>query len=385
MKDNYEKYEEMSVGSGDAPNPNYFIKNKKFRTPVNKRKISFIILLLLIIILGIFFIIKSSYVSSLSEQNNELKNEIKLLSIKEDKLKNDNNKLFSKKDSLYKHNNNLIQQINDIEVKNKKLKENNNEMLKGISEKQEIIKDYENKINNSKNKLINFINKESNVREKIKECINQIQFLELKIQDLEKKNISNINDKDLKKEEKKKNKRNEKNNVHGIADNLTSRINSKILYKSNHLNLLDKWFEKELKYKLLFRASEDGYSPKVFHNKVDKFKNNLILIKDVNNFIYGGFTRNTWDGNKIYKKDKNAIVFNLDNEIYYKIKDNSYSIFCDPDNLAIFGDGDIYLGVEGIKSFFPKSYGNSLENKENELTLGYKKLIPLEIEVFQLS
>ena len=54
-------------------------------------------------------------------------------------------------------------------------------------------------------------------------------------------------------------------------------------------------------------------------------------------------------------------------------------------NLAIFGKGDLYLGVEGIKSFFPKSYGDPLENKENELTLGYKKLIPLEIEVFQLS
>ena len=53
--------------------------------------------------------------------------------------------------------------------------------------------------------------------------------------------------------------------------------------------------------------------------------------------------------------------------------------------IAIFGKGDLYLGVEGIKSFFPKSYGDPLENKENELTLGYKKLIPLEIEVFQLS
>ena len=183
----------------------------------------------------------------------------------------------------------------------------------------------------------------------------------------------------------KKHNRIDKDIWHELEPELISRINSKILVKLNYLYLLDKWFLKELKYKLLYRASEEGYSPKIFHNKVDKFKNNLILIKDANNFVYGGFTRNTWDGNKIYKKDKNAIVFNLDNEIYYKIKDNNYSIFCDPENLAIFGKGDIYLGVEGVKSFFPKSYGNALENKENELTLGYIKLIPLEIEVFQLS
>ena len=64
MKDNMDNYEEMSVGSGDAPDPNSFIKKKKFKTPINKRKISFIILLILIIVLGLYFIIKSAYVSS---------------------------------------------------------------------------------------------------------------------------------------------------------------------------------------------------------------------------------------------------------------------------------------------------------------------------------
>ena len=187
-----------------------------------------------------------------------------------------------------------------------------------------------------------------------------------------------------KKEEKKENKENEKNLIESNP-NLKSRINSKIIFDPNQLNLLDKWFKKELKYKLIYRATEDGYSPIIFHNKVDNFKNNLILIKDVNNFIYGGFTRKTWDGNKIYKEDKNAIVFNLEKEKYYKIKDEKYAIFCDPNNLAIFGEGDIYLGLDGIKSDFPKIYGDISENKENELTFGYTKLTPLEIEVFQLN
>ena len=149
--------------------------------------------------------------------------------------------------------------------------------------------------------------------------------------------------------------------------------------------MLDNWFNKELKYKLLYRASEESYSSIYFHNKVDKYKNTLIIIKDVNNMIYGGYTRKSWDGNKIYKSDKNAIIFNLEKEKYYKINNERYAIFCDPDNLAIFGEGDLILGSEGIKSFFPKTYGNSLENKENEFTSGYRRLIPLEIEVFQIS
>ena len=387
MKDNNtENYEELSVGSGDAPNPNSFITKKNFKSPINKRKIAFLLLLLIIIGLGIFFVIKSYYVSSLSEQNDELQKEINSLSKNEDNLKNKNYKLISKKESLLKENNIINEQINKIKERNKEIEINNNKLIKGLSERESIIKDYEHKIENSKNQLINLINKENNIRIKINSCNKQIKALETKIDELE-NNITNIDYKDLKEQKKEEKKfiKNNEINLDEINPNLKSRINSKIIFEPKYLYLLDKWFEKELKFELLYRASEEGYSPKIFHNKVDNIKNTLLLIKDINNFIYGGFTRKTWDGNKIYKNDKNAIVFNLEKENYYKIKNEKYAIFCDPDNLAIFGEGDIYLGAEGVKSFFPKNYGDISENKEYELTLGYKKLTPLEIEVFKLS
>ena len=387
MEDNNtENYEELSVGSGDAPNPNSFIAKKNFKTPIKKRKISFVLLLLIIIGLGLFFIIKSSYVSSLSEQNEELQKEINSFTKNEENLKIQNYKLISKKESLLKDNNSINEQINKIKEKNMEIEINNNKMTKGLSERKSIIKDYELKIENLKNELINLINKENNMRIKINSCNKQIKALETKIDELE-NNITNIDYKDLKerKKEEKKFIKNNEINLDEINLNVKSRINSKIIFEPKYLYLLDRWFEKELKYELLYRASEEGYSPRIFHNKVDNIKNTLLLIKDINNFIYGGFTRKTWDGNKIYKNDKNAIVFNLEKEIYYKIKNEKYAIFCDPDNLAIFGEGDIYLGEEGVKSFFPKNYGDISENKEYELTLGYKKLIPLEIEVFKLS
>lgn len=318
----------------------------------------------------------------MSDQNNDLQNEINSLSLREKNLKFQKNILIAKELSLLNVNNDINYQIKEITVKNQEITEKNKKIIEEISEKGKTIKDFEDKINNSKSKLISLINKENNIREKIHNCNNQIKILELKLEELEKnlKNksieINNIDYKEIKRQKKEEKKEN---------PNLKSRINSKIIFDTNHLYILDKWFKKELKYKLIYRASEDGYSPKIFHKKVDNFKNNLILIKDINNYIYGGYTRKTWDGNKIYKEDKNAIVFNLDKEKYYKIKDEKYAIFCDPDNLAIFGEGDIYLGVNGLKSNFPKFYGDISENKENELTLGYKKLTPLEIEVFQLS
>ena len=165
---------------------------------------------------------------------------------------------------------------------------------------------------------------------------------------------------------------------------VTKRIDSKIINELKHLELLDKWFEHKLNYKLLYRATEEQYSASIFHQKVDSYKNTIIFIKDINNFIYGGFTTKTWDGNKSYKSDKNAILFNLDKEKYYDVNDYSHAILCDKDLLAVFGDGDLILGPKSIESAFPKSFGNK-DVKDNELTMGYNKLSPVEMEVFQLS
>ena len=235
--------------------------------------------------------------------------------------------------------------------------------------------------------------------------------MEQKIADLEKelnKDNSKEEEKkeekeeDKKEEEDKKNEEKEENDDDKKKDNdekeenkddeseepdqkVKSRIDSKIIIDSKHLELLDNWFNKELNYKLLYRATEEQYSANTFHSKVDEFKNTIIFIKDINNFIFGGFTRKTWDGRRIFKSDQNAIVFNLDKGIYYKINDANHAIFCDPEYLAIFGEGDIYLGPKSVESSFPKTYGSQSENKQFELTLGYNKLTPVEMEVFQLS
>ena len=388
MKDEAnEEYEQMSVGSGDAPNPNSFSKRRKFKSPIDKRKISFIILLSIIILLGIFFIVKSSYASSLVDQNYEVQNEIYSLSQKEEKLKMKTDKLSSQKESLENGNQKIIKKINETREENTKLENEINEMEKGIQDQQNIKQQFEEKTNKSKQTLMSLVFKINNIREKIKECDNQIKEYETKIGEIEKTNDNYKEIKKDKKEEKKKNKNknNSENNIMELNPNLKSRINSKIIVDPKHLFMLDEWFKKELKFKLLYRASEDGYSPQSFHTKVDKYKNTLIIIKEVNNFIFGGFTRKTWEGDKVFKKDKRAIVFNLDKEKYYEINDEDKSIFCDPDNLAIFGEGDIYLGADSIKSNFPKTYGSSKDNKDNELTMGYEKLTPLEVEVFQLS
>ena len=190
--------------------------------------------------------------------------------------------------------------------------------------------------------------------------------------------------KDNNKEDNKDNKDKKSDKPQPINPELVSRIDSKIIMEYKHLKILDKWFGKKLKYKLLFRATEESYSASEFHKKVDEYKNTKIIIKDINNFIYGWFTTKTWDGNKSYKSDKNSILFNLDKEKYYEVNNEEHAIFCDKELLVTFGEVDLILGPKSIESAFPKSFGNK-DIKDNELTMEYNKLSPVEMEVFQLS
>ena len=225
MKDEAnEEYEQMSVGSGDAPDPNSFSKRRKFKSPIDKRKISFIILLSIIILLGIFFIVKSSYASSLVDQNYEVQNEIYSLSQKEEKLKMKTDKLSSQKESLENGNQKIIKKINETREENTKLENEINEMEKGIQDQQNIKQQFEEKTNKSKQTLMSLVFKINNIREKIKECDNQIKEYETKIGEIEKTNDNYKEIKKDKKEEKKKNKNNSENNIIELIPNLKSNL-----------------------------------------------------------------------------------------------------------------------------------------------------------------
>ena len=383
---NYVDYEQMST---ETQNSKYNIigfpkKSKGFFT---KKKIIIIAISIPLLILILYLIFRPSKKSPENTDNNNQENininDIDTLIKKGEELKDENNKLISQKENLQKENEDLDKQIKEL---NDKIKNNNNKSneQKEINEKKEKIKEYETKINEIKEKIEQLNKKGKELKDKKEENDKEIKSLESKIEELEKE-LKVEDKKEDKKEEKKE--ENNKNNEQPQPSNpeLVSRIDSKIIMELKQIELLDKWFERKLKFKLLYRATDEKYSSSEFHKKVDKYKNTIILIKDINNFIYGGFTTKTWDGNKIFKNDKHSILFNIDKEKYYEVKDETHAIFCDTNLLAVFGDKDLVLGPNSIDSNFPKSYGSSKDIEKNELTIGYNKLTPSEIEVFQLS
>ena len=404
---NYVDYEQMSseIINSKYNNIGLYKRQKKFFT---KRKIILLVIFLSLMILVLYLIFRPSKKKSPenekppeaikpAENNNlsDLDKELEALTQKEKELKNENNKLKSQKDSLQKENDDLEKQIKELNEKNGQNVNDKNKIDQEIKEKKEKVKEYENKVKESKEKIEKLNKKGKELKDKKEENDKEIKSLESKIEELEKElkieekkeeNKNNSEKKEEKKteEEKKDNEDKKTDEPQPINPELVSRIDSKIIMEYKHLEILDKWFGRKLKYKLLFRATEENYSSSEFHKKVDEFKNTIIIIKDINNFIYGGFTTKTWDGNKLYKSDKNSILFNLDKEKYYEVNNAQHAIYCDKELLATFGDGDLILGPTSIESAFPKSFGNK-DIKDNELTMGYNKLSPVELEVFQLS
>lgn len=91
-------------------------------------------------------------------------------------------------------------------------------------------------------------------------------------------------------------------------------IASKIL-KSKEIGYLMKILPKKLrnrKYKLLFRASRDGFQSSIFHSKCDNRGETLSIIHSTSNHIFGGYTSIPWSttsNNYVY--DQKAFIFLL--------------------------------------------------------------------------
>ena len=160
--------------------------------------------------------------------------------------------------------------------------------------------------------------------------------------------------------------------------------------------------EFEPSFKMYFKATIDGDIN--FHDKTDKWEGYLLIIKDENENIFGGYTSKNFKGNLAldigygaHKNDNMSFLFNLDKEeIYPVVELNSDNhIYGDVEEGPIFGEiinGDLMIKSRflSVKSFsnFPKSFnlnGNK-NDKENKLRLtnGQKSFMIKELECFRV-
>jgi len=139
-------------------------------------------------------------------------------------------------------------------------------------------------------------------------------------------------------------------------------FNSSILTGMNKINELMCLceFPMNQKWKLIYRASQDGFEASTFHIKCDDKPNTLVVIKSTNGNVFGGYTEQTWNHTNGYKTDPNAFIFSLINKIINcKLKmncdDHDCSIYCSCFYGPTFGDDICILDSSNQNK---KSYSN---------------------------
>jgi hypothetical protein len=157
-------------------------------------------------------------------------------------------------------------------------------------------------------------------------------------------------------------------------------------------------FSNKDNFRLIYRASIDGFSSDDFHKNCDGVSRTLTLVKEKENgYIFGGYTESSWDSSNCFKIDNNAFVFSLLNREKKPIKMNveydHSAIYCGVSVGPSFGGGcdfEILYNLNGEKSYsklgcsyiHPNYVFNSPE--ANSFLAGSLEFNTEEIEVYQI-
>ena len=304
-------------------------------------------------------------------------NEIKILKNKIEKITKENKKLKSEKRNLQKKNENkteiITKENNNLKIEIEKLKKNYEKKIEEItsentklnSEMENLKKNCENKIKNNENEMAK-LNKEIE-RYKINslendQFRNKIINLETLIQELTEK-LEKTQEKEVKGDI-----------IHNMKE--LKLITKKIKKKKSTRMIID----------LLYKASIDGDSAQVFHQKCDKAKNTIVLIETKNGKRFGGYTTCNWSGNCIEKKDSEAFIFSFDKMKTYDNIPGDNAIGCYPKfgpvflgcQIKIFDDAFVNGGTTHEKEL------NFNTTEDYELTGGDKTFEIKDIEVYEV-
>ncbi len=161
-----------------------------------------------------------------------------------------------------------------------------------------------------------------------------------------------------------------------------------IITNNEDMELINSWIStnKNIKYKLLYRASKDGDKVSDFHRLCDNKGPTLTIGKTPANYIFGGFTKAKWE-KYLRIPDSDAFVFSLNQKKKFESKNKKASISYQNDYGPIFGDGDYAIDIKNNilseKSHWsnPKnSYGENLGLTEDK----YFSVVELEVFLVEL-
>ena len=173
------------------------------------------------------------------------------------------------------------------------------------------------------------------------------------------------------------------NRIVGIEKNIIKNPNELEEISTRIQKILNK---KNVKYKLLYKASVDGDTSTKFHEKCDNVTNTLILIKASGDKRFGGFTTRSWEGDNVNKVDNDCFIFSIDKMKIYEIIKGKNAIKCDPDLGPVFINQIKLLDKCFTQGGTTNKKGKTFRTLEDfEITGGAEKFGVREVEVYQVK
>jgi len=163
--------------------------------------------------------------------------------------------------------------------------------------------------------------------------------------------------------------------IDGLKENFSSFKDSLILNRSESIDLIKLCgFSSKEKWKLLYRASTDGFDARAFHAKCDRMSNTLSIIKTTQSFVFGGYADVEWNSTDTWKMDLNSFVFSLINKenkpikIKFDASSGKHSIYCGFSYCMTFGnDHSIYISDNSnLNTASYSNLGGSFKHPEFE-------------------
>lgn len=150
-------------------------------------------------------------------------------------------------------------------------------------------------------------------------------------------------------------------------------------------------------FRIVYKASRDGFHAKDFHSRCDGIASTLTVIKAANGCIFGGFTEQPWSSEGQYVFDDKAFVFSLVNKekssfrALFWTKYYGDAIYCHRDFGPCFGKKDISISSEsntnmssyaGIGSTFNNIVYYMNKSRAQDVLAGAHKFQTVDIEVY---
>ena len=163
------------------------------------------------------------------------------------------------------------------------------------------------------------------------------------------------------------------------------------MFYGNEFEMLSHWISDtgKVKFNMIFRASQFNFSSEEFHIKFDDAVPTLIVAQSLSGARFGGFTKQIWKGENVYKCDPDAFLFSLDRQEKYDIlpEEAKNAILCKGEYIAAFGNGDLILFGGGLECYtdFPCSYSCTDRPVEKYAITNGERIFGLkDVEVFQI-